>query len=128
MSEINIKKQSTASLRQKLYGIGALIEGAVIFALSVVPEFGEGINSGITAHGSSYVLLSFTLGLYFRSKHRSYPLLTAALASAGFGAIIELVQYTLPYRTCELSDIAINLCSALLAMIPGYFLQAKGWV
>ena len=125
---MNIKKQNTASLRQKLYGISALLEATVIFTLSVIPEFGEGINSGTTAHCSSYVLLSFTLGLYFRSKHTSYPLLAAALASAGFGAIIELLQYALPYRTCELSDITINLCSALLAMIPGYFLQVKRWV
>jgi len=114
------------AVRHRLYGAAAGIEAAVIFALSVGPGMEGGVNSGPAAHGLAYGLLSFTLGLYCRGTGNNHPLLTGALGAAGFGALIEIIQFFIPYRTCEAQDAVINLCSALFAMIPGLMLHRKG--
>lgn len=123
-----LKTINDRAVRRTLYGTAWVIEAAVIFALSVAPGMESGLNSGTTAHGVAYGLLSFTGGLYLRGAGRRHPLFIGALCAAGFGALIECVQFFIPYRTCEAQDFAVNLCSGLAAMLPGWLLAKRGWL
>lgn len=115
-------------MRHNLYGLASLVQAVMILVLSIIPDVGGGINSGMYAHGSAYGLLSFTLGLYLRGKRAGYPLITAALSAACFGALIECLQYFIPYRSCQMEDLIVNLCSALLALLPGWMVRKRGWL
>lgn len=122
-----MQRHLNSGVRHKLYGLASLVQAILILVLSIIPDVGGGINSGIYAHGSAYGLLSFTLGLYLRGRRIRYPLITAALYAACFSALIECLQYFIPYRSCQMEDLIVNLCSAVLALLPGWIGWKKGW-
>lgn len=111
-----------------IYGGASLVQAVIILVFSIISDVGGGINSGMFAHGSAYGLLSFTFGLYLRGKQTKYPLITAALSAACFGSLIEGLQYFIPYRSCQIEDLIVNLCGAFLAVLPGWIVRAKGWL
>lgn len=128
MLKHTVQKINETAKRHNLYRTGALLEAFGILVLSVLPSIGGGINSGMIAHGCAYSLLSFTIALQCRAAARSYPFLTGAFLAGMFGAVIELIQFFIPYRSYEAGDLLINFCSAGLAMIPGSVLRNRGWI
>ena len=109
--------QFTAHLRAPgLWLAACLAEAAAILILSVVPPVGGGINSGAAAHGLAYGALSCTTGIFLLIKNAPHCLIKGALLAALYGACMELVQYFIPYRTCEFGDIVINCLAALAGM------------
>jgi len=99
-----------------LWLFACLAEAAVIFILSVVPSIGGGINGGVLAHGLAYSTLACTAGIYCILKKTPWGLAKAAAAAAFYGGLIELVQYFIPYRSCEAEDFAMNCAAALAGM------------
>ncbi len=93
-----------------------LTEAAAILVLSVVPSIGGGINGGPAAHCLAYSTLSCTAGIFLILKKIPWSLTKAAAAAALYGGLIELVQYFIPYRSCEAEDFAVNCIAALAGM------------
>jgi hypothetical protein len=114
----------TSRLRDpRLWLSACLTEATAICILSVIPSVSGGINSGIAAHTLAYGTLSCTAGTYLLIKKTPHCLLKGALLAALYGACIELVQYFIPYRTCEFGDIAVNCLAALAGMAPAGMLR-----
>ncbi len=101
-----------------------LIEAAAIGVLSVIPSVSGGINSGTLAHGLAYSTLSCTAGTYLLIKKTPHCLMKGALLAALYGACMELIQYFIPYRTCQLGDIVVNCLAALAGMAPAALLRS----
>ena len=115
----------TARLRAPgLWLSACLTEATAICILSVIPSVGGGINGGTAAHGLAYSTLSCTAGTYLLIKKAPHCLIKGALLAALYGACIELVQYFIPYRTCEFGDIAVNCLAALAGMAPAALLRS----
>ena len=128
MGDYKITELNELANKHNLYFYASLISAAIILALSVVPEFAGGINSGVTAHGSAYFIFSFTTALYFRSNGHKTPLLKGALLAGLYGVFIELVQFFIPYRNFDLLDILVNFSSALIAVFPNFVLIRSKWI
>ena len=109
--------QLTACLRASgLWLAACLAEAAAILILSVVPSVGGGINAGTAAHGLAYGTLSCTTGIFLLIKNVPHCFIKGALLAALYGACMELIQYFIPYRTCEFGDIVVNCLAALAGM------------
>lgn len=93
-----------------------LLEAAAIFILSVIPSASGGINSGTAAHALAYSTLSCSTGILLLLKKTPNGLLKGALLASLYGACMELIQYFIPYRTCEFGDIVVNCLAALAGM------------
>ena len=91
-------------------------EASAILILSVIPSVGSGLNSGLAAHLLAYTTFSCTAGILLVIKKIPRAIVKGALIAALFGCCIELVQYFIPYRACELADAATNCCAALAGM------------
>jgi len=128
MLKYTVQKLNAIAKQHNLYRTGAIIEACGILVLSVAPSVGGGMNSGVIAHGCAYGILSFTIALQCRAAARSSPFLAGALLAGMFGAVIELIQFFIPYRSCEARDLLINFCSAGFAIIPGSILRSRGWI
>ncbi len=110
-------QQVIACLRTPgLWLAACLAEAAAILVLSVVPSIGNGINGGPAAHGLAYSTLSCTAGIFLILKKTPWSLAKAAASAALYGGLIELVQYFIPYRSCEAEDFAVNCIAALAGM------------
>jgi VanZ family protein len=109
-------------MRFMLYRISALITACAILVLSVTPPLSIGhggpLNSGIWTHVLAYCTLCFLLCMWLAAAGiTSRPALYGALVSSMYGFFIECVQYALPYRTFQASDIVVNCCAALGAAL-----------
>jgi VanZ family protein len=94
-----------------------------IFILSVIPGIGNGLNSGFEKHLAAYFLLSLSIGIYFGTCRFSAPFLRAALLAGTFGVLIELVQYFIPYRSCEVLDALADYAGASIPMVSIFLLR-----
>jgi VanZ family protein len=101
-----------------------LIEALAIFILSVIPSVRGDINSGTAAHCLAYSTLSFIAGTYLLIKKVPQCLIKGALLAALYGACMELIQYFIPYRTCEFGDIVVNCLAACAGMAPAALLRS----
>jgi len=101
-----------------------LIEAAAIGILSVIPSVGGGLNGGMAAHGLAYGTLSCTAGTFLLIKKVPHGLMKGALLAALYGACMELIQYFIPYRTCQFGDIVVNCLAALAGMAPAGLLRS----
>ncbi|MBN2107207.1 MAG: VanZ family protein [Deltaproteobacteria bacterium] len=101
-----------------------LLEALAIFILSVIPSVGGDINSGTLSHCLAYGTLSCITGMYLNLKEVPRCLIKGALLAALYGACMELIQYFIPYRTCQFGDIVVNCLAALAGMAPAALLRA----
>lgn len=107
----------TACLRSSgLWLSACLAEAAVILILSVVPSVEGGINSGTAAHCLAYGTLSCTTGIFLLINNVPHSLIKGALLAALYGACMELLQYCIPYRSCQFGDVVVNCLAALAGM------------
>ncbi len=126
MLEQIIRNLNQRAKEHDLYLYSTVFLAVMIMVLSILPGFGGGINSGIISHGLAYFVLSGILGLYFRAAGVRKPLLKGTLVAGVFGALIEGIQFFIPYRQFDVFDIAVNFAAAALAAIPNaVFIRRK---
>jgi len=90
-----------------------------------IPLTGEIDVSDLVAHAAMYTILALLVFRALTISYRHWALFTLAVyvfvTVAGFGAVDELHQYPIPYRTCEfpdwLADVAGSLIGALLSLL-----------
>ena len=83
---------------RNLYLLSMIIFAAFILFLSIIPDVGGGVNSGISAHIIAYFMLSISTSLFIKADNYHYPLLKGAILAGTYGAIIEIVQNFIPYQ------------------------------
>lgn len=106
-----------ACLRSTAFWLCAFCaEAAAILILSVIPALEGGVNGGPAAHMLAYCVFSCTAGLLLTAKKTPLPIVKGALIAALFGACVELVQYFIPFRSCEPADFAANIAASLAGM------------
>ena len=99
-----IKKTDQTVRKKNLYFYAVIFLAVTILVLSVIPGFGGGLNSGFSAHGLAYFVFAFVISLYLRTPaYRAAPLKAALLAGL-YGTLIEGIQFFIPYRAFELTD------------------------
>ena len=118
----NDKKVNPHAKKHNLYFWVSLFLAAAILILSVIPGFGGGINSGSWAHGIAYFVLSLAIGFYFLTGKFNHPRLKGALLAGLYGALIEFVQFFIPYRDFDFGDILSNFMAAFFAIVPMYII------
>ncbi len=116
------------AVKNRLYLHLLVFFAILILFFSVTPVLGGGINSGISAHIIGYSVFSFSALLLFRSKKTSRIFLKAALFAGGYGALIEVIQFLIPFRLFEISDIITNFSASAAGIVPGYFLVKFKWI
>ena len=114
--------------KHNLYLFALPAFAAIIMVLSVVPGCYGGINSGVSAHGLAYFVLSATAVLYFRGAEHKNPLLKSVLLAGSYGCLIEIIQYFIPSMCFDFMDILVNCLAALTALVPSCVLMRKGWI
>jgi VanZ family protein len=68
-------------------------------------------------HFAEYALLAFLLAGALGGWRRDLrAALLAGVLAVGLGVAVELVQALLPYRDCQLSDMAVNAAGAALGL------------
>ena len=107
-----------------LFFLSFSIAGAILI-LSVTPSMGPDINSGIFGHSLAYFVLSLTLCLSFKINRTKYHLVHGFFVSGSYGAMIEVVQYFIPYRCFDFFDMFINFLFSMIAVFPAYYLIKK---
>lgn len=105
----------------------ALVVASSILVFSVTPGVARGLNSGIEKHLIAYFFLSFSLGVHTKFHGYTAPFLVAALISGAYGACIELLQYSIPYREASIADALANFAGAFLAMTMLHFMHYIFW-
>ena len=104
---------------------GWILVAAVIFA-SVSPDLRLALLSfdgaDKVAHATSYCLLMLWFaGLYARRHH-----VVVALGLLSMGGLLELIQWQLPYRSFEPTDLLANTAGVLIGLGLAVWLLA-GW-
>lgn len=94
-----------------------LIWFAIIFVLSVMPVLGPHTDySGDTA--GHFILYGLTAIFLFRRFIEKMAVTRAVSASiliaSAYGFAMEVLQYSLPYRTFSMKDIAANVSGSLI--------------
>ena len=83
---------------------------------AVVGDFND-----LLMHFSGYVVAGISIGFAFGKRSAAWRFLVLFLFSTG----IECIQYTLPWRSFDLRDIAANTLGVLLGLLcwwVGYYL------
>ena len=119
---------SKAGYGNKLFVLHAVLTVAAavtILVLSVMPPLsltdGTPANSGMVLHIIAYGTLCLLTCMWLRVANNSQsPLLRAFVFTSLYGLFIECVQFGVPYRSFEMSDILINCLAAATAIIPCY--------
>jgi VanZ family protein len=96
-----------------------------VFVLSVMPPLslssGTPANSGPVLHIIAYSTLCFLTCMWLRvAGTMQFPIFRAIFFTSLYGLFIECVQFGVPYRSFEASDILINCLAAATAIIPCY--------
>ena len=116
------------AVRTGIYLYFLIFFAGMLLLLSVIPPIGKGINSGGSAHLLGYAVLAFLTLLLLKAKRVRSPLLKAALFAGTYGLFIEAIQFLIPYRNFEVSDIIYNFSAAFIGVIPCYFLIINEWI
>ena len=106
--------------------IAAAAVTAVIVVFGVLPTHetlqavageGEGMAT-VVGHFLEYLVLGLVLTLALRSEPPRLPvMLVAGLLCVGLGVAIELIQLALPYRSAQMSDVAVNAAGAAVGLL-----------
>ncbi|WP_435196305.1 VanZ family protein [Natronomonas sp. EA1] len=100
-------------------GVAAVIAVIAYFSLfGVVSQPGTGPWWDKKLHFAAYAGLGLAMG-YATIHHRDRPAYRIGLillVAGGYGALIEVIQWGLPYRYFGWGDLAANLVGALLAV------------
>jgi VanZ family protein len=113
-------------LRSWRYRCALILYGAILLVGSVPgarSEIGQ-VASGIVLHSLAYASLTFLLwtGSGGSATERAVK---AVLSAAAMGALDELVQSFLPYRSGSFSDWAVDVGAALLTATALWILLRK---
>ncbi|MCP4134614.1 MAG: VanZ family protein [bacterium] len=111
--------------KEYVYLLALIAAAAAIMVLSVIPDVGEGLNSGWWKHLLAYFVLSMISGLYFRSKQFRYSLVLGTALAVLYGTGIEFIQLAIPYRSFQLTDMLFNCTGACMALIPLLYCSGK---
>ena len=92
-----------------------------VVLLSVLPvTVPEGISFPFfdkAAHGIMYVVLSLLTTNTLFLKNKKKPKLSGILYAFSLGLVIEIIQFFLPYRDYQLSDVAFNFLGSYLGSL-----------
>lgn len=100
----------------------------MVLVISVIPASGPETDLPLDkiVHFVLYGLTSILLFRYFIRNTSSRKAFYRAVALAViYGAVMEVVQYFLPYRSFSLGDIAANSAGAFLACLMYKKMQLK---
>jgi len=105
-------------MRSVFCGISAVLAALAILVLSVTPPLSTGdgltLNSGVWAHVLGYCTLCLLVCTWLRVVGLTRrPALYGVVICSVYGFVIECVQYAVPYRNFQVSDIVVNFCAAL---------------
>ena len=105
---------------------GWALWAAVVFVASVVPVawvFGltgdEAWSwmSGL-AHFAEFAIFTALVAVSLRRRHGWTEVLALGVAAGlGYGLLIEVVQYPLPYRSADVRDFALDVCGVATAAL-----------
>ena len=76
----------------------------------------------------AYFVLALMVVFWLQSAQSTQVCIKAAVYAGLYGFLIECLQYFIPYRAFEATDIAVNAASAALAAIVGYFMIRRQWI
>ncbi|WP_122090006.1 VanZ family protein [Halalkalicoccus subterraneus] len=104
--------------------IAVAVVAAAILVVSMipipgsVPEEGGGIPTSLLFHFVGYAALAGTVGhAAFPAGGRLRALLTGVCGASVYGALIECLQYPVPYRSFSILDMATNAAGATLGAV-----------
>ena len=104
-------------MKKRLYQAAFWTALAAIMFLAVTPQgarLARGTSDKVN-HAIAFFILAF-LGDHAFEK----PFIVMALSLVGFGMMIELVQFTLPYRSFSLYDMLANIFGIVLFAVIKY--------
>lgn len=102
------------------WALVALLAGAILVVSVVpipdsVPEDGGGIPTSALFHVVGYAALAAATGYALLAPGGRARALVAGSGGAGtYGALIECLQYPIPYRTFSYLDMLVNVAGATL--------------
>ncbi|MFC6904303.1 VanZ family protein [Halalkalicoccus tibetensis] len=97
---------------------GAILVASVIPIPGSVPEDGGGIPTSGLFHVVGYAALAAAIGYALLAPGNRARALVAGTGGAGaYGALIECVQYPIPYRTFSYLDMLVNVGGAALGAV-----------
>ena len=123
-----VKRIDALARRRRLYPFALAGWASLILALSVTPGVAGDLNSGLLARVSAYFVLALMVVVWLQAARRTQVCIKAAAYAGFYGFLIECLQYFIPYRAFEATDIAVNAASAALAAIVGYFMIRRRWI
>lgn len=101
----------------------ALLAGAILVASLIpipgsVPEDSGGIPTSALFHAVGYAALAGAIGYALLARvDRDRALVAGIGGASAYGALIECLQYPIPYRTFSYLDMAINAAGAALGAL-----------
>jgi VanZ family protein len=105
-----------------------LFVGWMVFltVFSLIPQAGVdlGERGDKVVHFIAYFFTALLFSVTFRSRFE-HPDVSAVLFAFGYGAMIELVQLVLPYRTGSFLDLVANFSGVLFFFLLYRFLLGK---
>lgn len=88
---------------------GAILVVSVIPVPGAVPDDGGGIPTSVLFHFLGYAALAATLGITLLDRSdRVQAAVTALSGSGAYGALMECLQYPIPYRSFSYFDMLVN--------------------
>lgn len=89
----------------------------VVAVASLSSGSGEVLGDGPGLHALAYMVLAWLLRHLTAGRSKPWRILAPLGIALGFGALMELVQMALPYRTAELRDLLANGVGAAVALL-----------
>ena len=82
----------------------------IIMFLSFMPVENIGSSSDKINHIAAFIVFA----LLFKFSYSRRKIIFVFLSGLSFGIFIELVQYFLPYRSCDFFDVLADLCGLVI--------------
>lgn len=95
---------------------GAILVVSVVPIPGAVPDESGGLPTSLLFHAVGYAALAMTLRISLIATRRPHTNAGALLGASAYGALIECLQYPLPYRTFSYLDMLINATGAGLGL------------
>jgi glycopeptide antibiotics resistance protein len=115
-----VKRTDDFARHHGIYPYAVAAWAGLILVLSLVPGVAGDLNSGYLSHVCAYFVLTLMLVLSMRNGHRTWICVQALFYAGLFGLFIECLQYFIPYRAFEITDIAVNVSAAVAAAVLGH--------
>jgi VanZ family protein len=91
---------------------GAILVVSVIPIPEATPEEGGGVPVAVLFHFVGYAVLAMALAVALWPRRLRYAIGGAFLGASVCGALVEVLQSEIPYRTFSYLDMAINAAGA----------------